>query len=166
MKRRSILTAATAAALLPPMTRAGEFTGRIRKSLKWGMAQKAAQGISLTEAFKKLRACGYEGVEPSLLGQVTEANADEWIAASKDSGLIIDGTVGGRAEGLEAGIDLTKKLGGDSMLVVLAYPADKPLGQTWKDSITRMKAAAPHAEKQGIKLVSRECLGHLPHQRL
>lgn len=157
MNRRRFLqsTAALGAVALSPATRihAGQFTGRIRKSLKWGMAQKAAKDMSLADAFKKLRACGYDGVEPSLLGHVTAENADEWIAASKESGLIIDGTVGGRSEGLEAGIDLTKKLGGDSMLVVLAYPQEQPLQKTWDDSVARMKAVAPHAEKQGIKVL-------------
>ncbi len=154
MNRRSfILSSATAAAIPVSGVHAGQFTGKIRKSLKWGMAQKAAQGMTLTEAFKKLRACGYEGVEPSLLGHVSTDNADEWIAASKESGLIIDGTVGGRSEGLEAGIDLTQKLGGDSMLVVLAYPQGKPLQQTWDESVVRMKAAAVHAGKQGIKVL-------------
>ncbi len=154
MNRRSFLLSSAAAAAIPVSgVHAGQFTGKIRKSLKWGMAQKAAQGMTLTEAFKKLRACGYEGVEPSLLGHVSTDNADEWIAASKESELIIDGTVGGRSEGLEAGIDLTKKLGGDSMLVVLAYPQDKPLQQTWDESVVRMKAAALHAEKQGIKVL-------------
>ncbi|MBN8419274.1 MAG: sugar phosphate isomerase/epimerase [Verrucomicrobia bacterium] len=132
---------------------AGQFTGKIRKSLKWGMAQKAAKEMTLAEAFKKLRACGFEGVEPSLLGHVTAQNADEWIAASKESGLIIDGTVGGRSDGMEAGIDLTKKLGGDSMLVVLAYPQDQPLQRTWDAAVTRMKEAAVHAEKHGIKVL-------------
>lgn len=131
----------------------GQFTGKIRKSLKWGMAQKAAQGMSLTEAFKKLRECGFDGIEPSLLGQVTTQNADEWIAASKASGLIIDGTVGGRSDTLESGIDLTKKLGGDSMLVVLSYPKEQSLQKTWSEAVARMKAAAPHAEKQRIKLL-------------
>ncbi len=157
MNRRRFLhhlTASGAAALAAaPALQAGQFTGKIRKSLKWGMAQKAAQGMPLVEAFKKLRTCGYDGVEPSLLGQVTEQNVDEWIAASKESGLIIDGTVGGRSDGLEAGIDLTKKLGGDSMLVVLAYPQDQSLQQTWDTSVARMKQAAVHAEKQGIRIL-------------
>lgn len=157
MNRRHFLqsTAAFGAAALSPATTvcAGQFTGKIRKSLKWSMAQKAAKDMSLTEAFKKLRSCGYDGVEPSLLGHVTGQNADEWIAASKESGLIIDGTVGGRSEGLEAGIDLTKKLGGDSMLVVLAYPQEQPIQQTWDEAVARMKAAAPHAEKQSIKVL-------------
>jgi L-ribulose-5-phosphate 3-epimerase len=132
---------------------AGQFTGKIRKSLKWGMAQNAAKGMPLVDAFRKLRECGFDGVEPSLLGHVSEQNAAEWIAASKASGLVIDGTVGGRSEGLEAGIDLTKKLGGDSMLVVLAYPKDQPLQKTWTEAVARMKAAAPYAEKQRIKLL-------------
>lgn len=157
MQRRTFLHAATAAlgaaAISPGPARAGQFTGKIRKSLKWGMAQKAAQGMPLVEAFKKLKACGYDGVEPSLLSQVNAENADEWLAARMDSGLVIDGTVGGRAEGLEAGVDLTKKLGGDSMLVVLPYPKDQPLQKTWDEAVARMKAAAPHAEKQGIKLL-------------
>lgn len=158
MHRRHFLhhtTALLGASILSPSAslQAGQFTGKIRKSLKWGMAQKAAKDMPLVEAFKKLRACGFEGVEPSLLGHVTEQNADEWIAASKESGLIIDGTVGGRSEGLEAGLDLTKKLGGDSMLVVLAYPQDVPLQQTWDTSVARMKAAASHAEKQGVKIL-------------
>lgn len=157
MNRRRFLhhlTASGAAALVSASDlHAGQFTGKIRKSLKWGMAQKAAQGMPLVEAFKKLRTCGYEGVEPSLLGHVSEQNADEWIAASKDSGLIIDGTVGGRSDGLVSGIDLTKKLGGDSMLVVLAYPPEQPLQQTWDTSVALMKQAAVHAEKQGIRIL-------------
>ncbi|MDP1589877.1 MAG: hypothetical protein Q8M07_19150, partial [Prosthecobacter sp.] len=106
MNRRTFLHTTTAlgvASLASTNARAGQFTGKIRKSLKWGMAQKAAKDMTMTDAFKKLRACGFEGVEPSLLGHVTEQNAVEWIAASQESGLIIDGTVGGRAESLEAG---------------------------------------------------------------
>jgi L-ribulose-5-phosphate 3-epimerase len=154
MKRRTFLhTAALALSASAFPARAGQFTGRIRKSLKWGMAREAAQKMSLTDAFKKLRECGYDGIEPGLRAHVTERNADEWIAASKASGLIIDGTVGGRSEGLEAGIDLTRKLGGESMLVVLGYPKDQPLQKTWADAVARMKAAAPHAEKQRIKML-------------
>lgn len=151
MNRRQFFAVSAAAAITP--VHAGQFTGKIRKSLKWGMAMKAAAGMPLAEAFKKLRTCGYEGVEPSLLGHVSEQNAEEWIAASKASGLIIDGTVGGRADTLEPGIDLTKKLGGESMLVVMNYATDKPLQAQWDDARDRLKAAAGHAEKQGIKIL-------------
>lgn len=152
MNRRSFLLSTAAAAALP--ARAGQFTGKIRKSLKWSMAEKTAKGMSLTEAFQKLHSCGFSGVEPSLLaGHVTLQNADEWAAAGKEAGLIIDGTVGGRAEALETGLDITKKLGGDSMLIVLAYPQDKPIQQTWKEAVARMKEAVPYAEKQGVRML-------------
>lgn len=152
MNRRQFLLRSSATALISS-ARAGQFSGKIRKSLKWSMAMKAAKAMPLTDAFKKLRECGFDGVEPSLLGHVTADNAEEWIAASKASGLIIDGTVGGRVEGLEAGLDLTKRLGGDSMLVVLAYVNDKPIIQQWNEARDRMKQAAVHAEKQGIKIL-------------
>ena len=149
MLRRSFLLSATALVATPAC--AGQFTGKIRKSLKWSMAEKAAKGMPLVGAFKKLRECGFEGVEPSLLFRhVTLENAAEWAAAAKEAGLIIDGTVGGRAAGLEEGLEITKALGGDSMLVVLEYPHDKPLQQTWREAVARMKEAAPEAEKRGV----------------
>jgi L-ribulose-5-phosphate 3-epimerase len=128
---------------------AGQFTGKIRKSLKWGMVTGAKE-LSLAEAFKKLRECGYDGVEPSL-SHVTDADA--WIAASKASGLIIDGTVGANAERMEAGIDLTKKLGGDSMLVVARYDQKQPITDNWDRWRDLLKAAAPYAAQQRIKLL-------------
>ncbi|MFN7562555.1 MAG: sugar phosphate isomerase/epimerase family protein [Prosthecobacter sp.] len=153
MKRRDLFLCAAAAALVSP-ARGGQFSGKIRKSLKWSMAEKAAKGMPLVEAFKKLRECGFEGVEPSLLfGHVTLENAAEWAVAGKEAGLVIDGTVGGRAETLEKGLEITKKLGGDSMLVVLAYPEDKPIQQTWREAVARMKEAAPVAEKLGVRLL-------------
>lgn len=84
---------------------------------------------------------------------MTLENAAEWAAAAKEAGLIIDGTVGGRAAGLEEGLEITKALGGDSMLVVLEYPHDKPLQQTWREAVARMKEAAPEAEKRGVRML-------------
>ena len=110
--------------------------------------------MSLVDAFKKLRACGFEGVEPSLLFKhVTLENVAEWSAASRESGLIIDGTVGGRLGALETGIDITKALGGDSMLIVLEYPQDQPLQKTWENAVASLKAITAHAEKQGIQVL-------------
>ncbi len=106
--------------------------------------------MALTDAFRKLRECGFDGVEPSL-GAV--ADPDEWVAASKASGLIIDGTVGGRLENLEAGIDLTHQLGGDSMLVVCRYELNQSLGENWNTCRDMLKAVIPHAEAKRIKLL-------------
>lgn len=130
---------------------AGQFTGKIRKSLKWGMV-KEAKNVSVKEAFQKLKECGFDGVEPSL-NQVPDDAVDAWIAASKATGLIIDGTVGARTENLEPGIDLTKKLGGDSMLVVARYDQKQPIQPQWDKARDQLKAASTHAAKQGVKLL-------------
>ena len=155
MRRRDFIPMVTAgwAALngLAAPAQAGVFSGKIRKSLKWGMVQQAQQ-LTLLEAFQKLRECGFEGVEPSL-SQVAEEQVAEWIAASRQSGLVIDGTVGGRLGNLEAGIELTRRLGGDSMLVVVGYDQQRPLPIQWTEARQRLQAAAPQAEKQGIMLL-------------
>ncbi|MDQ3624408.1 MAG: sugar phosphate isomerase/epimerase [Verrucomicrobiota bacterium] len=153
MNRRSFLKTAAlsvGASILVAPARAGQFTGKIRKSLKWGIAQAAAKGLPLVEAFRKLRECGFEGVEPSL-AHVTDPAA--WIAASKESGLVIDGTVGAGASGFEKGIDLTKQLGGDSMLVVARYDTKQSLPTNWNHWRDQLRSVAPHAEKQRIKLL-------------
>ena len=154
MNRRTFLQntgmAVGAAALsLPSSARAGQFTGKIRKALKWNMVA-GAKNLPLVATFRKLRECGYDGIEPNL-PDVT--NADEWLAASKESGLIIDGTVAARTEDLTGGSDLTKKLGADSMLVVARYDQKQPLVANWNRCRDELKAAAPHAAKQQIKLL-------------
>lgn len=155
LTRRSFLIATTAAvaagaALVPLSAQAGQFTGKIRKSLKWGMVKQAKE-LSLVDTFRKLRACGFEGVEPNLTPAVMN-QLDEWAAASKASGLIIDGTVC-RQDDFKSGIDATKKLGGDSMLVVCRYDTKQPIIEQWNAWRDRLKAAAPYAEKQQIKLL-------------
>ena len=138
-----------AVTIAPLSTQAGQFTGKIRKSLKWNMVKDSDQ-ISLVDAFNKLRECGFEGVEPSLSHV---KNPDAWVSASQASGLIIDGTVGARTEGLIEGLDLTKQIGGDSMLVVVSYDEKRPLVEQWNAARDRLKAAAPHAEKLGVSLL-------------
>lgn len=153
--RRSLLhTSALAlgSSLLPsPPARAGQFTGRIRKSLKWGMVTEAKKR-PLLDCFQKLRECGFEGVEPSL-SHVPADREQEWIAASKTTGLVIDGTVGARVDTLEPGLELTRRLGGDSMLVVLNYDLKAPLAAQWRAARERLQAAAPFAEKHGVKIL-------------
>ncbi len=153
MTRRTLLTtaaSAAAASLLSPAIHAADspLKGRIRKSLKWGMVKD--QSLPLAEAFRKLKACGYEGVEPSYK-QVKDADA--WLAASKESGLIIDCVVGAGEPDLKPVVDLAKKLGADSILVTAANDVKKTWWDNWKDTQAVIKAAGPHGQAQGIKVL-------------
>ena len=151
MNRRHFFTTATAAAAalaVPATIQAIPLKGRIRKSLKWGMVQDKT--VSVVEAFRKLKACGYEGVEPRMPDNI---DVDEWIAASKESGLIIDCMAGGRPFNLVETIDVLKKLGGDSILATVPGEEKKSFSANWNEAVAAFKAAAPHAEKQGIKIL-------------
>ncbi len=155
MHRRDFLAswpltaAALQAAALP--AKAGELTGKIRKSLKWGMVQQAGE-VSLVEAFRRLKELGFDGVEPSLT-QVDDADVERWLAASHETGLVIDGLVGGRVGNLEHGLSLTRRLGGDSLLVVVPYDHAKSLPAQWDAARDGLKDAAGLAERAGIRLL-------------
>ncbi|MCX6898856.1 MAG: sugar phosphate isomerase/epimerase [Verrucomicrobia bacterium] len=152
LSRRSFLSAAASVAatgiLLPCNAPAAPAKLRIRKSLKWGMVK--SQSLPLVEAFRKLKTCGFDGVEPTC-SQVK--NADEWVAASKESGLVIDGVTGAGERGIEAALDLCKKLGGDSVLVTARTDPKKPYWDTWRETQAIIKAAAPHAEQVRVKIL-------------
>ena len=153
-RRRFIQSASLALGALGLSTtesRAGQFTGKIRKSLKWGMVKQAREQ-PLVETFRKLKACGYDGVEPRDR-DVPDESVDEWLAASRESGLIIDGTVAGRTTELERGIEITRKLGGDSMLLVARYDRKRPIMEQWRETQSLIQAAIPHAEKHRVKLL-------------
>jgi L-ribulose-5-phosphate 3-epimerase len=162
MKRRSFLASAAAVAvplLATSVAGAVPLKGRIRKSLKWGMVQDKT--VSVVEAFRKLKACGYEGVEPRMeleneggkSRKERKLDVDEWVAASKETGLVIDCMTGGRPFNLIETIDILKKLGGDSILSTVPVDEKKSFTANWNESVAAFKAAAPHAEKHGIKIL-------------
>jgi L-ribulose-5-phosphate 3-epimerase len=157
MNRRNLLQTgglALGAGLLSstdPFVRAGQFTGKIRKSLKWSMVAQRNK-LPLPEVFQKLRECGFDGVEPRV-SEVPEDRVEEWGAASRESGLVIDGTVAANWDDLAGGIDLTKRLGGDSMLVVARYDQKQSIQPQWDFWVDRFREMAPHAERQGVKIL-------------
>lgn len=158
MNRRAFLqTAAVAAAAsaidLPGQASSapsvGQFKGKIKKSLKWGMVQN--RSLPLVDIFRKLRECGFDGVEPNIR-HVTDVAA--WSAASRASGLVIDGTVTATAiDEIPRAIEMTRELGGDSTLVVASYPDDQPITETWKRTQDKFRAGIPFAQKHGIRIL-------------
>lgn len=152
MKRRTFLqtiaTAAAAGGAPGPASARTAGKVRIRKSLKWGMVKD--QTGTLAGRFEKLKRCGFDGVEPNV-SQVKDAS--EWAGASKESGLVIDGVVSPGTDDIEKAVDLCKQLGGDSILIVARLDKNKSFQHNWTETQSAIKAAAPHAGQQRIKLL-------------
>ncbi len=135
----------------------------LRKTLKIGMI--GVKG-SLEEKFAAAKAAGFEGVELDVPG----INAEESIAAAKNSGLIIDGTVGGyhwnvrhtdpspqtRAKALDSlrkGIEQTAAVGADTMLLVPGHGKDGTAKEVYDRAKESMRRALSDAEQHGVTIV-------------
>jgi L-ribulose-5-phosphate 3-epimerase len=135
----------------------------LRKTLKVGMIRSKG---SLTEKFNIAKEAGFEGVELNVPGIDVEAAKK----ASKESGIIIDGTVGGyhwgkrhtdpdptvRAvalEKLKQGLIETAAVGGDTMLLVPGHGKDGSDAEVMQRAQAAIKAALPIAKEQGVAIL-------------
>lgn len=143
--------------------------GRLFKTLKFGMIK----GGSVLEKFKLAKEAGFEAIEFNTPG----APIEEAIAAVKETGIIVDGTVCGthwaerhsdpdpkvRAKALanlKTGIDETRALGGSTILLVVGHGKDGSREEVWKRSVENIKLALPHAAKNGITIVIENVWNH------
>ena len=170
MKRRSFLQSAAAissASLLPsqPAFADSEASGKpwLRKTLKLGMAQVPG---SMTDKFAAAKAAGFEGIETNA----PAVDVDAANKAAEETGLIIDGTVGGyhwkirhtdpdesvRAkamQNLKKGIEVTAALGADTMLLVPGHGKDGSDQEVHDRAKSAIDEALPVAEKFGVAIL-------------
>ncbi len=148
----------------------GETKPWLRKTLKVGMVNVPG---SLTEKFIACKQAGFEGIELNAPG----LNADEANKAAKESGLIIDGTVGGyhwkirhtdpnpdvRAEAirnLRQGIQATAAVGADTMLLVPGHGQDGTPGEVLERAKVAVRMVLPDAEKHGVRILIENVWNH------
>lgn len=151
----------------------GEETSKgpwLRKTLKIGMI--GVKG-SLTEKFKVAKEAGFEGVELNVPGiNIAEANA-----AAAETGLIIDGTVGGyhwgvrhsdpdpkvRADALaklKAGLTETRAVGADTMLLVPGHGKDGSEAEVYERAMASIRQALPVAKEQKVSILIENVWNH------
>ena len=135
----------------------------IRKTLKIGMI--GVKG-SLTYKFQVAKAAGFEGVEVNVPG----INVDEINAAAKESGIIVDGSVGGShwnirhsdpdpavrgkaLENLKRGIEETAAVGGDSCLLVVGRGSDGTEDEVRKRTLDNIGQALDTSEKHEVSIL-------------
>ena len=126
---------------------AGQFTGRIKKAVKYQMIQ---EDLSVVDKFKLLQGLGFDGVEAY---HRLKLDPKELASARDATGLPIHGVTGAGTD-LEGAVELARICGASSVLVVAgrvskttSYDENYKATQAW------IRQAIPLAEKHGIKLL-------------
>jgi hexulose-6-phosphate isomerase len=151
MKRRTFVQttlAATAAATLPSVSRGGEFTGVIKKAMKF--PNVAEPKLSIEDKFKLLKDLGFDGVE---LRTSHKGQQSEFIKARDKTGLPIHGLVNSSAPDLVGAIEFCSAVGGNGILITAPYNKKRPLMESWTERQNMVRRALPTAEKHKVKIL-------------
>ncbi len=156
MKRRNFLRKASHALaigtagmpLLPSPASAGEFTGVIRKAVKFRDVDEP--DLSIEDRFKLVKDLGFDGVE---LRTADRENAADFVRASEKSGLPVHGVINSSNPDLAGAIEFAASVGGDSILYVARYDHKKPLMESWNESQAVIRSGLAAAEKHRVKIL-------------
>lgn len=148
--RRHFLTSAaafTATAAISSAANTGEFTGKIKKAVKYHMV---LGDLSVRDKFKMLKELGYDGVEIRTADKVDRAEA---VKASEATGLPIHGVINSSDPDIRSAIELANYFGGDSVLVVVPTDANGSYLANYKERQDVIRRAIPVAEKHNVKIL-------------
>lgn len=143
----SAIVAGAALSSLPSYAAAGEFTGKIKKAVKFHMV---TEKLSVLDKFKMLKDLGFDGTE---LRTRDKADRKEVVKAIEKTGLPVHGVVNSSDPDITSAIELARYYGGDSVLVVARYDRKKPLMESWKSTQATICQALPAAEKHGVRVL-------------
>lgn len=151
-RRNFVKTAAIAGAVAlsgpASVAVAGEFTGRIKKAVKYGMIQG---DLSVLERLQMLKDLGYDGVEPTFHEKV---DPQELKDAAQETGVEVHGCVLGSVENIPGAIDRAVFYGASSVLLVAGrVNEDKSYAANYEETQKIIRAAIPYAEDQQILLL-------------
>jgi hexulose-6-phosphate isomerase len=151
MKRRSFIktvAAASAVTALPSTSTAGEFTGVIKKAVKFQNVNEPK--LSILDKFKLLQDLGFDGTE---LRSSYADQKNEYIRATEKTGLPIHGLVNSSGPDIAGAIDFCSAVGGSAILVTAPYDKKKPFMDSWRGRMEIIRKGLPAAEKHGVKIL-------------
>jgi L-ribulose-5-phosphate 3-epimerase len=151
MKRRAFIqttAAALTAAALPSISRGGEFTGVIKKAIKYTDVNEPK--LSVEDQFKLVKDIGFDGIE--LRGSHAPRK-NEFIKARDKSGLPIHGLVNAADPDLNRAIEFCADVGGNGILITGPYDKKRPLMDSWRERQAIIRKALPAAEKHRVKIL-------------
>lgn len=147
--RNSALYAGTALASASQLSfGGGEFSGLIKKGVKFSMVSESA--LSIADNFKMLKDLGFHGTE--LRTGDLERQA-EFLRAVEQTGFRVHGIVNSSQPDLETAVKFAADLGADSVLYVGRYDQKRPLMESWKEAQEVIRRGLPAAEKYGVKIL-------------
>ena len=126
---------------------AGEFTGKIKKAVKYHMV---TGGHSVRDKFKMLKDLGFDGLEVRTRDKVDRAEA---LRASESTGLPIHGVINSSDPDIKSAIELARYYDGTSVLVVVPTDAKGSYVANYKERQEIIRRAIPVAEKHNIKIL-------------
>lgn len=145
------IAAAGCALSQPKPAAAGEFTGKIRKAVKYHMIQEK---LSAEDKLTMLKDLGYDGVEPrTMLKPDQAADVKELARASEKVGLPIHGVVNSSNPDIISAIDQAVQYGANSVLHVVRYQRDIPYLQNYRETQGIIRKAIEHAEKKEVSIL-------------
>ena len=149
--RRTFLhttSAALGAAGIPSVASAGDFTGVIKKAIKFSNVK--ASELSIEDRFKLIKDIGFDGVE------LRSSHADQkaaFIKARDKTGLPIHGLVNAANPDIRGAIEFCAAVGGNAILVTAPYDKKRPLMESWKERQNIIRKGLPAAEKHRVKIL-------------
>lgn len=144
-----LATASPALSLLSPATvGAGEFTGMIRKAIKFRDVNEP--DLSIEDRFKLVKDLGFDGTE---LRTDDRENAAEYLKAVEKTGLPVHGIVNSSNPDLAGAVEFASSIGGNSVLYVAPYDKKRPLMESWKETQEVIRRGLPAAEKNQVKIL-------------
>ena len=126
---------------------AGQFTGRIKKAVKYQMIQ---EDLSVVDKFKLLLDLGFDAVEAYYR---LKLDPKELADARDKTGLPIHG-VTGAGKDLAGAIEVARICGASSVLVVAGRVSKQTsYEQNYRESQAWIREAIPLAQKHGLRLL-------------
>lgn len=147
---KALLLAAGAGTLArsAPASAAGEFSGVIKKAIKFRDVN--LPDLSVEDRFKAVKDLGFDGTE---LRTEDKENAAEFVKATEKTGLPVHGVINSSNPDLAGAIEFAASVGGNSILYVARYDRKRPLMESWNEAQTVVRQGLPAAEKHQVKIL-------------
>lgn len=151
IKSAGLSVAGLATASLNQQSLAGEFTGKIKKAVKYHMVTGKD---SVVDKFQMVSDLGFDGIEVrTKLGKENQSLVQSYAKASETTGLPIHGLIHSFNPDLKGAIDQAKYLGASSVLHVVRNDRNASYLKNYEATKQIIRDAVDHAEKQNVMIL-------------